>query len=115
MGQVGDREAELSEIFENIEDSARAIISPLLADVAFLEQRLACLRNLPMIEVHPANPAKQRPTQAARQYRETLQQYNSCLKTLLSAVPSGDSEQASPLREYFNTLKAEAAIRITHL
>ena len=100
-----DREEQLNDLMAEIDEPARSVVWPLAADVAFLERRLAELRSLPMIEVHPDNPARQRQTQAARQYREMVQQYNSCLKTLLAAVGKSASEEPSPLRAYLESMK----------
>ncbi|MEG2934621.1 MAG: hypothetical protein RR842_13680 [Gordonibacter sp.] len=107
MGQIEKRVADLMEMFADADVSAQSIITPMLTEVAFMERRLATLRELPMIEVHPNNLSKQRPTQAARQYRETMQQYNACIKTLLGATTRGATEEASPLRDYLNMLKVE--------
>ena len=38
------------------------LLSPLVDDVVFLEERLDELRKLPFIEVHPSDKTKQRPT-----------------------------------------------------
>ena len=74
------------------------LLSPLVDDVVFLEERLDELRKLPFIEVHPSDKTKQRPTHSAKQYKELLQQYNNCLKLIAVKVGGDDSEEESPLR-----------------
>ena len=104
----GERAAELAALLEGMPEETRAVVSPMCRDLAYLEARLAELRALPMIEVHPRNPARQRATPAARQYREAVQQYNALVKTMLSALGArGEAPKSSPLREYFAALKAE--------
>ena len=67
--------------------------------------QLAELKQLPFIEVNPKNPMQQRPTPAAKQYKELLQQYNNCIKIMLSAAKASEGEEISPLREYLLSMK----------
>lgn len=94
-----DRLAELRKLFDDLEEPARSVVMPLLEELVYLEGRLVELKKMPMIKVHPSDPTLQRQTQAARQYREVVQQYNGCVKTLLTCCRKGDSGQTSPLRE----------------
>lgn len=94
-----DRLTELRNLFADLDDPARSVVMPLLEEIVYLEDRLAELKTMPMIKVHPSDPAKQKQTQAARQYREVVQQYNGCVKTLLTCCRKGDAGQTSPLRE----------------
>lgn len=93
-----DRREELAALFENVE--ARDIVLPLIEDVVFLEGQLNDLRKLPFIRVNPSNKAQQKPTIAAKQYKELLQQYNNCVKTLASVLRRDAAEEESPLREF---------------
>ena len=63
------------------------------------------LKQYPFISINPKNPAQQKPTAAAKQYKEFLQQYANCIKILLSAFGKNEVEEISPLREYLNRLK----------
>ena len=103
---VSKRQNELEKIFLDLDDATRKATSKLIEDIVFLEIRLEELKKLPFIEVNPKNPIQQRPTPAAKQYKELLQQYNNCLKILLSAAKKDGVEQTSPLREYLNSLKS---------
>lgn len=81
-------------------DGYADIIAPLIEDVVFLEKRLEELRALPMIRVHPSNPAKQKATPSAKMYKEFLQQYNNCIKILEGILKQDTEEDTSPLREW---------------
>lgn len=85
MRRVG-RLNRLKEVFEKIDKDKQIVIEPLLDDVVFIEKRLAELKKLPLLRVSEKNPAKQAVTPAGKQYKEYLQQYNNCVKILLSAL-----------------------------
>ena len=65
------RKQELLKIFDQIEDT-KDLIMPMIDDVVFLEQQLQDLRKLPFIRVNDKDPALQKPTPAAKQYKELL-------------------------------------------
>ena len=98
------RKDELLKIFENVEDT-RGIILPMIDDVIFLEERLAELRALPFIRVNPKDSSQQKPTPAAKQYKELLQQYNNCIKILTGIVRKDSPEEESPLRAFIQSRK----------
>ena len=72
----------------------------LVSKMLFLEKRLEELEKLPFIKVNPNNPAQQKATPAAKQYKELLQQYTNCIKILSRAGNADDSEEESPLRKW---------------
>ena len=98
------RKEELLKIFDEIEDT-KGIIRPMIDDVVFLEDQLKELRKLPFIRVNPDNPAQQKPTAAAKQYKELLQQYNNCVKILTGVLRRDAPEEESPLREFLKARK----------
>ena len=99
-----DRKQELLNIFAAVEDT-KGIIIPMIDDVVFIEQQLQDLRKLPFIKVHPNYPEIQKPTAAAKQYKELLQQYNNCIKILIGIVRKDAPEEVSPLRAYLESRK----------
>ena len=99
-----DRKQELLNIFATAEDT-KGIIIPMIDDVVFIEQQLQDLRKLPFIKVHPNFPEIQKPTAAAKQYKELLQQYNNCIKILIGIVRKDAPEEVSPLRAYLESRK----------
>ena len=100
-----DRKEELLKAFEDVEH--KDIIIPLIDDVVFLEDQLKELRKLPFIMVNKKNHAIQKPTPAAKQYKELLQQYNNCVKILTGIVRKDSAEEESPLRAFLNARKAQ--------
>jgi hypothetical protein len=100
------RKEELLKLFDQIEDT-KGIILPMIDDVVFLEQQLDQLRKLPFMKVNPKNPAQQKPTPAAKQYKELLQQYNNCIKILTGILRKDAPEEDSPLRAFLNARKKE--------
>lgn len=100
------RREQLKKIFENVDDS-KDLIEPMIDDVIFLEVKLDELRRLPFIKVHPMYPDIQKPTPAAKQYKELLQQYNNCIKILISIVRKDAPEEESPLRAFISARKKE--------
>lgn len=96
------REESLRELFQNAE-GAKEVIDPLITDVVFLEGRLTELRELQFIRVHPSDPTLQKPTIAAKQYKELLQQYNNCIKILCGVLRKDSGEEESPLRAFLNS------------
>lgn len=100
------RKEELLKIFDQIEDT-KGIILPMIDDVVFLEGQLEELRKLPFIKVHPDYADIQKPTAAAKQYKELLQQYNNCIKILTGILRKDAPEDESPLRAFIKTRKAE--------
>ena len=92
-----ERIEKLKKIFENVDDDTREIITPLLDDVIFIEERLSELRKLPMIRVHPKNPARQEVTPAGKQYKEYMQSYLNAIKVLQVALNRAGATEESPL------------------
>ena len=77
-----------------------ASLIELVPKMLFLEKRLGELEKLPFIKVNPNNPAQQKATPAAKQYKELLQQYTNCIKILSRAGNVDDTEEESLLRKW---------------
>lgn len=86
MNINSERLQELQEISEKIDKEQRAIITPLLQEVCFMESRLAELRTMPHIRTHPVDKARQEITAAGKQYKETMQAYLNAIKVIMSAL-----------------------------
>lgn len=99
-----NRKEQLLKVFDQIEDT-KDIVLPMIDDVVFLEEQLQELRKLPFIRVNPKNHADQKPTPAAKQYKELLQQYNNCIKILTGILRKDATEEESPLRAFLNSRK----------
>lgn len=98
------RKEQLLHVFDQIEDT-KDVILPMIDDVVFLEGQLEALRKLPFIKVHPEYPDIQKPTAAAKQYKELLQQYNNCVKILTGILRKDAPEEDSPLRAFLQARK----------
>lgn len=105
-GESMTRKEELLKIFDQVEDT-KGIIKPMIDDVVFLEEQLKDLRKLPFIKVHPQFPDIQKPTPAAKQYKELLQQYNNCVKILTGILRKDTPEEESPLRAFIEARKGQ--------
>ena len=95
----GERLTELKAIFEKVDADKAAVVSPLLPQVVFMEERLEALRAVPHIRIHPKNPARQEVTAAGKQYKETMQAYNNTIKVLLMVLYRTESSAADELLE----------------
>lgn len=94
-----DRLQQLQDIFKNIDDEKRETIAPLLPEVVFMEGRLAELRALPHIRIHPTDKSRQEITAAGKQYKEVMQAYTNVIKILLTALYRNSSGGADALLE----------------
>lgn len=99
-----NRKEELKKVFSELDESAKQIVFPMIDDVVFLEEQLEKLKKYPFISINPRNKAQQKATAAGKQYKEFLQQYNNCIKILLSLVNSDAGDEESPLRLYMKEL-----------
>lgn len=101
-----DRKAALTKLCTELDNGAKTTIEPLIDDIVFIESQLAVLKKYPFIKVNPKDPTQQKPTPAAKQYKELLQQYNNCIKIFLGVLSTVEKAETSPLREYLNRMKA---------
>jgi hypothetical protein len=105
-----DRKTELLSLLKGgAQDELKA--RQLIDEIVFLEQRMIELKQYPFIAVNPKNFAQQKPTAAAKQYKEFLQQYNNSLRLLLRITGDigSDGEEESPLRAWLNSRVKGAA------
>lgn len=102
-----DRKKELQRLCEELDDQTKAATTQLINEIVFLECRLVDLKKYPFIEINPKNPVQQRPTAAAKQYKELLQQYNNCLKIMLGVLGKIEATEESPLRQYLKQMRGK--------
>lgn len=94
------------ELLEKIEEPLKPTARSIMDEINFLRGRLDDLKKLPFIQTKNGEPTKQRPTPAAKQFKELSQQMNSYIKTLLQIVGKTEDEKVvSPLREYFKKIE----------
>ena len=88
---------ELKVLFDDLDDKKRAVILPLLDEIAFMKEQLKQLRALPQIRIHPTNAARQEITPAGKQYKNIMQTYNAAVKTVLSELNKADTDDGDEL------------------
>ncbi len=93
-----NRRAELDNIFRNIDEGEKQLLSPLLDEIVFLEGRMGELRGLPFVRVNPKNPAMQKTTSAAKLYKECSQSYMNAIRILCNSLRKIDDNAADDLR-----------------
>lgn len=76
------------------------LVAPLIDDLLFMEKQLEYYRGLPQIKVNPDNLVQQKATPAAKLYKETLQQYTNCIKTIARCTGQDIDDEESPLRKW---------------
>lgn len=94
------------ELMALIPEDSVLLVQDVVDRIVYLEGQLDELEKLPFIEVNPKNPAQQRNTIASRMYKEFLQQYLNCIKTLEVVIYrdkrlEGAEVEDSPLRKWF--------------
>lgn len=100
---VISRKEQLLNIFDN--DDLKTVLTPIINDLVFLEEKLKELRKLPFIRVSEKNKAMQKATPASKMYKEFLQQYNNCIKTLMSLIDIKEVEGEDALIEGIKILR----------
>lgn len=93
------RREKLNEIFAGVEADQRELVSQLLDEVVFLEERMTELRRLPFVHVHPQNPAMQKTTAAAKLYKECSQSYMNAIRILSSILRKVETSAADKLMD----------------
>lgn len=96
-----ERQAEINTALNGTSKEVKAVLSPLIDEVIFIEKNLEELKKLPFIAVNPKNTQQQRYTVAYKQYKELFQQYTGAVKILLGAVDDKAEGKDSPLQQYF--------------
>lgn len=91
------RREELDEIFKDVDESEKRLVDKLMDEVVFLEERMTELKAMPFISVHPKNPALQKTTAAAKQYKECSQSYMNAIRILAGILNKVESSAQDEL------------------
>lgn len=97
MGGLNVMNDRKQELIQYVDDK---MLEPMIDDFLFIENQLIELKKLPFIKVHPKDPTKQKPTPAAKLYKELLQQYTNISKILLRVSGADEADEESPLRKW---------------
>lgn len=100
-----DRITELHNIFKDCDEGKHVIVSRLIDEAVYLEERLTELKKYPHIKFHPQNPNLQKITAAGKQYREYLQTYTNIIRALERTYANEETETESPLRQFLKGLE----------
>ena len=76
------------------------LLMPMVEEVITIEKQLSEVRKLPFYKVNPKNTQQQKVLPAFRVYKELLQQYTNCIKTLAKSIGMDDKDEESPLRKW---------------
>lgn len=99
------RREQLDDIFKNVDAEQKQLVSRLLDEVVFLEEKMNELKQLPFVNVHPKNSAMQKTTSAAKLYKECSQSYMNAIRILagiLHKVESTAQDELMKMLEEFN-------------
>lgn len=91
------RREELDEIFKDIDDNERKLISKLLDEIVFLEEQMINLKKVPFISINPKNSNLQKVTSAAKIYKECSQSYMNAVRILLNTLRKVESSAQDEL------------------
>lgn len=92
-----DRREQLRGYFSNVDEDKRSLAHDTIDEYLFFLDRVAELKELPLIRVHPKNPARQELTPAAKLIKEYSQQVDAKRKTLLTILYRVESSAADDL------------------
>lgn len=94
-----DRNERENELFKAVEEDPT--LRPLVHHIVIIESQLQELEAMPKIRIHPKDPTKQKPTAAAKLYKEYMQQYLNAIKLLMRRAGTDEADEDSPLRKWF--------------
>lgn len=92
-----DRKEQLRGYFENVDEDKRSIAYDTIDEYLFFLDRIAELKELPFIRVHPKDKARQELTPAAKLIREYSQAVDAKRKTLLTILYRVENSAADDL------------------
>jgi hypothetical protein len=92
-----ERRAQLRSYFENVDEDKRSLAFDAIDEYIFFSNRIAELRALPFIRVHPKDKARQQLTPAAKLVREYSQAVDAKRKTLLMILYRVENSAADEL------------------
>lgn len=95
--EESNRKSDYIKIFENVDEGERILVDRLIDEVVYLESRMTELRALPFIQIHQSNPALQKSTAAAKQYKECSQAYMNAIRILLNVLRKVDADAENEL------------------
>lgn len=105
------RKEDLFELLNKMDEEKRVVVEKILEEMVFLEEQLEELKKYPFIKVHPENPTIQKPTVAAKQYKELSQVYSVKVKILLGVVEGNVDDGYDPVQDFIEEFKKKYETR----
>lgn len=102
------RNDELHNIFKDVDEGKKAIVSNLIDEAVFLEGQLAELKKFKFLKSKTVKKTDgkevllQKVTPAGKQYREFLQTYTNIMDKLCRMYGKEETDDASPLRAFLD-------------
>lgn len=106
-----ERKTKFNEILKNLDEEKRLILSNLVEQFLFIEKQLNDLMTKPFIRFHPDDPSLQKPTAAAKQYKELSQIYTNQAKIILAVCKNIDTDDDDPVKEFVMEFKKKYETR----
>lgn len=106
-----ERKDKLYEILNKMDEEKKVIVEKVFDEVLFLEEQLENLKKYPFIKVHPEDSTIQKPTVAAKQYKELSQVYSVKVKILLGALEGVSDDGYDPVQEFMEEFKKKYETR----
>ena len=100
---VNEREKELQSVFKDVSDGEKTLVNNLVKEVAYLEYRMAQLRELPQTQIITKYKSNGdiiegvKSTAAAKQYKECSQSYMNAIRILLNVLRKTDVDAGNEL------------------
>lgn len=105
-----ERAEELKALFTD--PATLLVVSPLIEELADVEDRIQALKKEPMVRYHPRDRSIQKSTPSARLYKDLLAKQTDIVRILLRQLNrDGDDDGDSPLREYLRRMEEESRCR----
>ena len=105
------RAEKLHNIFKDVDEGKKAIVSKLIDEAVFLEGQLAELKKFKFLKSKTVKKTDgeevllQKVTAAGKQYREYLQTYTNIIRALERTYANEEAETESPLRAFLKGLE----------
>lgn len=104
-----ERTKKVNELLEGVSGDKLILLTPLIDDYLFLEERIKELKELPFIMVQKSNKAIQKPTAASKQFRELSNTYNMIVKQILNIIGTSEETGTSgALDKWFDMYNRES-------
>lgn len=94
----------LMALFSEVEGGKKKLVEGLINDAAFMFAENTALRVLlaetGAVRVNPSSPQMQKPVEAAKQYRQNVNIYNTTVRTLNSVLSKNEIEEDDGMGEF---------------